>query len=242
MRRLIDFDLGTSGIEYRDANGRVRSFVNAIYWNLSRERIEAPFGKLVVNLDPDFHPEEQSESARSAFVLLNIGEVRLGVNIEAWAKDDAATVRRRCMEVTIRALELCRDEIGWDDERFRAIVQRVGEHRGPYRFERPDLTVKDRRTKRSYVSLFEFDEESSRLILECRDDTGQVLGSHLVIASTEPVDFYYFFNPRKAKRVEHHVEYSFRHPPNMRWIGELQAEIVEREGSTVAIAPLPSCP
>ncbi len=190
-------------------------------WGVGPLRIDAPFGKLVVELAPDFMPT--LANPRRLMNAIGIGQVWLTYDPRPLVNADPVVVRQTAAELTAQALDLVETELGWRNTRLDQLVAEAGAHLGPYEVALGRLAVSDRRAHRRYVPILSWDETSTSVRIEARAPSDVVVASRVVKTSDRVQMAEFFFDPRTASLVEDRIEYRDR------W-GEVVARVAVPQG------------
>lgn len=217
MTRVTDFSIGTAADpaeEARKINLRFIAFVEAVVWHLASRRIDAPFGKLAVDIT-DNKKGPPRLTSRQPLIAIGIAVVYASVDHRALLAADPPAVRDVAARLTTLGLDAIARETGWRDPELEASVEALGRHEGPFRAESKRLRS---RTRSGIVCtpIFEIDETSSRVRLECVDGDA-VISSTEIISVPEPRSFWLFFDARKVRRADGTLQFLDR------WGNELAA-------------------
>lgn len=224
--RFRDFDVGMSPgylphAETRSINIRSRAFVEAVVQALWTHKVEAPWGKLYVDLVTR-DPRPYFMPARPKIGLSAAGARDLLLP-EALRTAEGEAVRPLLGGVVTSTRELIRREAGWDDPWFWDLIEATGRHRGPY--ERRAIPRTDRRAHVVYRLTYEWDEAGTTVYLDARRsiDAEERLGRVLVRSFPEVWELAWHegFSPKRL-------------------VLEPDAVVVEDRGDVLARVPRPA--
>jgi hypothetical protein len=198
MSRLREVQLLTPDEgERRAAHFRLGALVRAFDVDLSVERIEAPFSKLVVRLYPALPVETHG------FVAIGVGFADLHDDLLRYDFGTApqAEVRAKAAELLNRGVDVLRDTVGWDSDVFRAIIDKVTSAVGPWTATFKSAPF-DRATRTKFHTVITWDEDSYAVRLEQRDRAGTVLRTWPV--TSDPIAFMWV---TKTRLVDGRIEF-----------------------------------
>lgn len=207
MTRLIDFSIGTPvdpPEESRPINLRFVAFGEAVRWHMHSRRIDAPFGKLVIDIRVN-RPGPPTLAVPRASMVIGLARVFATVDYDVVLSGEPSQVRALASELSMMALDAIAAEVHWRDSALELFVESAGRHQGRYRYHPERLKI-GLRSGLTCGPVLEIDEAGSTVLLECRD--GESLVSSTEIASRpEPTPFWMFFNAAKVRRVGGVVEF-----------------------------------
>jgi hypothetical protein len=162
------------------------------------ERLDAPFRKLSLSIDPWIEPFARK--------IDSVVDVRLTGDVADVAALPVPEARSRWGTMTLEAIDLIASVFPWPErDRAADIVRRVASHAGPYKLA--PLRVKDRVRGATHTTRMEIDEAGIRILLDSETSS---TGAHRIreVATFDMPDRPYLRFPAiKTVLVDDRVEY-----------------------------------